>query len=255
MLTCLQASPTDVWELLEHLSLNQAPIRVEIENSLEHFVSHVAIKEGWVVIVRPPRPTLDVSPGRHIRLRLPGAERRDLRLEVALSHKALGQGVAAFVCKPSRQQAPTRRQYDRYSVRRYRNVRLKMGATRFRVLDISLSGCKFLLNAWGSQRPIALGVPIYYAHLIVESQMTIQLGKLIPRSHYHRLVGCEFEVAPDSESSRALGVLVAALERKSTPVMPSEPELPPAPSSEPAEPDLSHVPFRPPFPRWTSGPP
>lgn len=210
----LRSNQAEVWLALEYAALSHQPVRVEVENSLERFVSHLAVSNGTVMLSRPPRPTLDLSPGSFVRARLPGDEPRELRLQVVVSRMATRSGGTAFLCRPSRRQLPTRRMTDRYSVRRYSNLRLALGDQRLRVLDVSLTGCKVFLNPLQGQIVLPIGQEIHSADLNVGSRITMQLDRLIPRSHTERTVGCEFEVSRDGTSDQYLARLIASLDKK-----------------------------------------
>jgi hypothetical protein len=203
----------ELWDMLEHLSLSKAPIRVEIENSLERFTSHLALSKGAVVITRPSAPTLELTAGSHVRARLPGKERRELRLQVVVSRMKLGEATA-FVCKPTRRQVPSRRADDRYNVRRYKNLRLGLDGERFRIVDISVSGCKLILASTQSRQLLPLGEDLRSADLTVGSRVTMHLELLIPRSRNGRLVGCEFEISRDGVSDKTLERLITSLDKK-----------------------------------------
>lgn len=210
----LRQSHKELWEALEYLSLSRTPIQVEIENSLERFTSQLVIREGEVLIARPTRPSLDLTAGSHIRVLLPGPERRELRLQVRVSRQHLGQGSLAFVCKLSRRQIPTRRIHDRYSVRRYRNLHLVINGERFRIVDICVAGCKVILSGAQNRQLLAAGEEIRGADVTIGVRVTIHLEWAVPRSRSGRMVGCEFEVRPDGLSSRYMTRLIASLDKK-----------------------------------------
>jgi hypothetical protein len=221
----LRKSQREMWEILKFLSSSGDRIRVEIENSLERFTSRLVVSKGAVFIDRPPQPTFDMTPGSHIRVLLPGADRRELRLRVLDSRMNIGPQTMAFVCKPARQ-IPTRRIHDRYSVRRYRNLRLWVAGRRyrnvrlriedesFRVVDVSVSGCRVILTSAQSQQLLPLGEVIRRAELTVGSRMTIHLERVIPRCLNGHMVGCEFVISRDGLSDPYMKRLIASLDKK-----------------------------------------
>ncbi len=210
----LRHGSKEVWEALDRLSLSKTPVQVEIEKSLERFTTQLVVDKDQVIIARPTRPSLDLAAGSHIRVLLPGSERRELRLQVLVSRQHLGQGLLAFVCKPSRRQIPTRRIHERYSVRRYRNLHLVIKGERYRIVDICVAGCKVILTGTQSRELLSAGEEIHGADVTVGFRVTIHLEWAVPRNRAGRMIGCEFEVRRDGLSDRYINRLVASLDKK-----------------------------------------
>jgi len=222
----LRKSQKEIWDILRLLSVSRHTLRVEVENSLERFRSRLVLGDGTVLIARPPQPAFDLTPGSHIRVLLPGADRRELRLEVLDSRLNMGQETMAFVCKPSRRQIPSRRIHDRYSVRRYRNlllwvkgrtyrdVRLRIEGERFRVVDVSVTGCRVILPSARSQQLLPVGQVVRGAELTVGTRMTIYLNRVVAHSLNGQMIGCEFEINRDGLSEQYMKRLIASLDKK-----------------------------------------
>jgi hypothetical protein len=213
MIDHLMHGPNDLWATLESLAVSRAPVRIEIENSLERFTSRVALSKDSVVFQRPERDTLRVQAGDHIRAFLPGDKAQELRLEVVAARMKLAQGGLALQCKPSARIVSRRRAVDRYNVRKYSNLHLTFDGEQFRVIDISAKGCKLMLTPMQSQGRFPVGDQIWYAALQLGQDTTMRLDRLIPRNHAGRMIGCEFQVKRTDASDVTLTRLIASLDK------------------------------------------
>jgi hypothetical protein len=205
--------PNELWETLESLAISREPVRIEIENSLQRFTSQVAIAKGQVVFMRPEKDTLQVSAGDHVRAMLPGADKRELRLEVVAARMRLGAKGVGLMCKPAPRIVVRRRAADRYNVRRYSNIILHLREDGFRIADLSQLGCKLVLTPVQTQALFPVGDVIRVATLAWGENTTMRLERLIPRSHAGRMIGCEFAVRRDGESETSLQKLISSLDK------------------------------------------
>ena len=201
----------DALEILAELTRNKTPIRVEIENTLIKFNSQLTLKKGTVVIAKPLGLKDELSAGAHVRVRVPGSGRRELRLHVNTPHFNLSSGNAVFICDAPEKDISARRESDRYDVTRYNNLRLVMGSEQFRLVDVSSTGFKVLCTPAQAQQYFPLGKELHALHIMLGTNARVDLEKVVPRSHHGTSVGCEFEVKRDTASERYLNHLLASL--------------------------------------------
>jgi hypothetical protein len=205
----------DSAEVLDVLARNRTPIQVEIEKSLIRFNSQLSIKEKAVIIAKPLTlgPT-DLRTGGHVRIRWPGAGRREMRLEVAAPHFNLPNGNAGFVCKTPDGSAMPKRNHERYDVSRFNNLRLEVGTGSFRVIDLCVTGCRLAMTTNSSGTKIAMGREVEEAVLVVGKDSKIIFERLIPRSQRKGFVGCEFKVKQDGKSPKILAQVIKSVQTR-----------------------------------------
>ncbi len=210
----------DPLETLADLSRNRTPVRVEIENTLIKFNSQLTLKKGTVVIAKPLGLKEGLGVGTHVRLRIPGSGRRELRLQVNVPHFNLSSGNAVFICDAPEGEVSAQRESDRFDMMRYSNVHLVVGSEQFRVVDISSTGFKVLCTAAQAHQYFPLGKDLHGAHVDLGTNVRVDLVKLVPRSHHAGAhggsVGCEFEVQRNSASERYLHQLLTSLTKAET---------------------------------------
>jgi len=202
----------DSAEVLAVLARNKTPIQVELEGSLIRFKSQLTFKDKAVVIAKPLSFTDQIKSGQHVRIRWPGAGRREMRLQVALPHFNLPNGSAGFVCKAPDGSSMPRRNHERYDVSRFSNLKLEVGPGSYRVLDLCISGCRVALTTNAHQ--IALGREVSEAVLLVGKESKIVFERFIPRSQLKGFIGCEFKVKQDGKSPRVLAQVLKSIETK-----------------------------------------
>jgi hypothetical protein len=202
----------DSAEVIAVLARNKAPIEVELENSLIRFKSQLTFKDKAVVIGKPLSLGDQIKTGQHIRIRWPGAGRREMRLEVAVPHFNLPNGNAGFVCKSPSGSAMPKRNHERYDVSRFSNLKLEVGTGTYRVLDLCISGCRVALTT--NAHRISLGQEVAEAVLIVGKESRIVFERFIPRSQRKGFIGCEFKVKQDGKSPAVLAQVLKSVETK-----------------------------------------
>lgn len=209
-------SAKELLEELGRLEGERAVIRVEIEGSSIHFNSRLSLKKDTVVIAKPIGLRDGLEAGGYVRFRLPASVDREVRLEVLTPHFNLASGNAVFLCRlPAHGAAPAKRKADRYNVSQFANVQLVIAnrAREFRVVDVSLTGCKVLTTPLEAQTYFPLNRELGSVHIQVGSKAKVELTSVIPRSHQGASVGCEFAVRGDGPSQVYLTHLIKSLEK------------------------------------------
>lgn len=199
---------------LTMLHRSHTPVLVEIERSLLRFKSLLTFRDKTVVIAKPAEFQDAVTTGDHVRIRWTGAGRHEMRLEVALPHINLPNGHAGFVCRVHEGVTQPRRNHERFDVSRFSNLRLAVGGGQFRVLDLSISGCRLARAGNTSPIRIAPDHELPSAALLVGSGAKVELVHLIPRSESSGFICCQFEVKQDGKSARVLAQVIHSVEEK-----------------------------------------
>lgn len=202
----------DSADVLRILADNRTPIQVELENSLIRFKSQLTFKDKTVVIAKPMTIGGAIKSGEHVRIRWPGAGRREMRLEVALPHFNLPNGSAGFVCKAPDGSSMPKRHHERYDVSRFSNLKLMVGADSYRVFDLCVEGCRVALTT--NVHQIAVGREVAEAMLMVGSDSKIIFERFIPRSQRRGFIGCEFKVKQDGKSPQVLAQVLKSVETR-----------------------------------------
>jgi hypothetical protein len=203
----------DSGEVIDVLARNRTPIHVEIEQSMIRFKSQLTVKNNTIVIAKPLTLGSELKSGNHVRIRWPGAGRREMRLLVMLPHINLPNGNAGFACKAPDGTAMPKRKQERYDVSRFNNLKLKVGATSYRVLDLSIDGMRIAMttNMNGS---VTLGKEVQEAILMVGEDSRILFERLVPRSNRRGAIGVEFSVKQDGKSPRKLADVLKSVQSK-----------------------------------------
>lgn len=213
----LLGGSSDPMEILADLARNKTPVRVEIENTLIKFNSQLTLKKGSVVVAKPLGLRDGITLGTHVRIRIPGGGRRELRLEVNTPHFNLSSGNAVFVCDAPEAEVSARRESDRYDVTRYNNLLLVVGTDQFRLVDVSSTGFKALSTPQQAQQHFPIGREIVGAYIKLGSNARVDLAKLVPRSHHQGVsIGFEFEVSREGTSAKYLNHLLSSLTKAET---------------------------------------
>jgi hypothetical protein len=209
-------SAKDLLEELARLEKERAVIRVEIEGSAVHFNSRLSLKKDTVVVAKPTGLRDGLSAGGFVRFKLPDAPEREVRLEILTPHFNLASGNAVFLCRlPAAGPAAAKRKTERYNVTHFANVQLVIGnrGREFRVVDVSLTGCKVLTTPAEAQTYFPLNREVAQVHIQVGSKAKVELEAVIARSHLGASVGCEFTVRGDGPSQVYLSHLIKSLEK------------------------------------------
>jgi hypothetical protein len=202
--------------LLTQIETDKAPIRIEIEGTPVRFNSRLILKNEVVVVAKPLNLRDGLEAGSYVRFRVPGHFEQEVRLEVQTPHFNLSSGNAVFLCKlPTDGLSAAKRKAERYNVSRYANVHfiIPSRARIFRVLDLSLAGCKVMTSLAEAQMYFPLGTEIEESHIRVGKEAKVEFRSITPRAHHRTAVGCEFAVKEIGPSQVYLEHLLNSLEK------------------------------------------
>jgi hypothetical protein len=212
-------SAKELAEVLARLDSGKVPVRVEIENTQTRFESRLMIKKESVVILKPAGLKDELEAGSHIRFKVPDNPAQEVRLEVTTPHLNLASGHAVFLCKmPTAALRPAKRRTERYNVTRFKNVLLVLAkrGRHFRVVDVSLNGCKVSTTPAEAHAYFPLGEELDFVQITLGTKTKVDLERVIPRAHLGQTVGCEFEVSAEGASKGYLDQLIETLEKAET---------------------------------------
>jgi hypothetical protein len=219
--TWLERRPTtaddttaDPINALLNIAYTKTSVQVEVENTLIRFNSLVSVSHnGTVMLSKPFMLGGRLIAGNFVRVRLPGTQRAELRLEVQVSHFNLPSGKVAFLCKGPAQLIKCRRKAQRHYTARYTNVRLVMGGDTYRLVDLSTGGFKVFLNDTQSPVLFPIGEELKSCQLILSPEKRVDLLRVVPRNHQRCFVGCEYEINFNFKSQRNYQDLMGIITR------------------------------------------
>jgi hypothetical protein len=176
----------------------------------------LALRGSTVVVARPSALHQGLEKGTIVRFPVPNDPSRHLRMEVVTPNFNLVSGSPVFLCKvPTAFSEGSRRRSERFSTSRFNNLALEVPElkSRFRVLDLSLTGAKVLRGTGGPRVDIPLGRPLHAGSLQLGTRVRVDLEQVIPRTSHGPSVGMEFAVKREGDSSRFLTHLLNSLEK------------------------------------------
>jgi len=212
--------------LLNRLEQQKIAIRVEIENTLIRFNTMLIIRAGSVVLARPQALRENLEKGGMVRFKVPGDDEKELRLEITMPQYNLTNGTPVFLCKIPTQFHKTAysRVVERFNTTRFTNLGLVIPekAWAFRVLDISINGCKVLSKSGVPESEFPIGRSFENTYFKLGGRVKIELARLIPRSIRGHAVGLEFNVRQEGLHQKYLDHLITSLDKKDKDAMKAE---------------------------------
>jgi hypothetical protein len=203
----------DYWALVE-LTFTKTPVRVQIDQTLIRFKAQLAVQpDGKVVIRKPFGLNGYLASGTCVRLRIPGAEKREVRLEVLVSDQIRSTGELEFVCKPLESLLQCRRTHDRFDTSEHAHLGVVIGGTRLQLFDISERGFRAGPASALSPETIMLGREIPEVRLELGWDAQIRFARVVPRNFREFAIGFEFVPETDRASERYLRHLLDTLRR------------------------------------------
>ena len=200
---------------LKKLDKDHTVVRVEIENTQIRFQTVLSVRRGIVIFARPKGLREGIRSGGYVRVSVPDAG-RDLRMEVIASNFNLSSGSTVFMCKlPTAFVAGPHRSDVRFNTSRFSSLSLVLPQRKmqYRVLDLSVSGCKVMALPGSADAALPAGERIAPA-LIDMGKVQVELDHVVPRVHRGTTVGCTFEVRHDGNSLKYLTHLLRSLEKE-----------------------------------------
>lgn len=206
-----------VLKAVEQLHEQQTPVRVEIERLGVRFKTFVTLRKDVIAVARPMGFKGELPAGTVMRLRVPGKNRRELRLQIHDADYRLPNGRAFFLCAlPEAFAKQSPRSAERYTTGRFTNLELVFPGlgTGYHILDLSRTGCRFdpgreqLSTIWTA------GEFVPAAFIQIGTGIRIQLEGVVPRSMKPDAIGVEFRFSTDGKSVKHMETLVTWLDKR-----------------------------------------
>lgn len=203
-------------EALSQMASEKAVVYAELEGSAIRFKTRIFLTDDSVVLAKPDGfQAKGLAAGAALRLRLPGDESRQVRLEIAAPHVNMAGGREAIVCRlPSARTVRAQRKSQRYNLGERSGVRLVIPqrGREFPLADISAAGCSVTATRMEAETYFPIGDTLRNVRILAGSKTMVEIAELMPRDHRGRAVGFAFRVKEDPVSQNNLQRIIRALE-------------------------------------------
>ena len=207
----------EVIQALAALAKEKEKARVELENSAIQFHARITVNAGMVIIEKPPKLRKEIKKGDKVRMTVPfDGGKRDLRLQVLNPYFSTAYGAVVFLCDfPVAFAAKSPRKNPRITTTAFNNIHLVLRdfPHSFRVVDLSLEGCRFHTAYKELLDLFLIGNPLAASHITFGRRIRVALGNIIPRNHRAKTVGCEMAVSEDGHAREIYRFLLDSLDR------------------------------------------
>lgn len=212
-----KAEEREVHGVLRELDREKKPVRMEIEKANVRFTTMLVFKANSVVVAKPQALERMIKSGEFIRFKVPGQKNRAIRMEITTPNFNLKNGAPVFICQPPAAFAKSaHRQTERFDTRRFSNIHLRIDgfSEKFRIVDLSVMGCRFQALNGEPARDMPKGKPLPDAWIQMGDRGRIDLSQITPRTHQAGEVGVEFSVKTSAKTKKMLESLVDSLDRQ-----------------------------------------
>jgi hypothetical protein len=206
----------EIVSALSVLDKHRVPVRMEVENSSIHFNTRISVKSATVIVAKPLNLKEGLAKGGTVRFKIPDSEGRELRMEVITPHFNLTNGNPVFLCRiPTNFAASNMRGALRFNTSRFTNVSLAFGdhPERYRVVDLSMGGCKVFITSKEAKERFTVGVPMQGGRIDLGNKASVHLKSVTARNVRGQAVGCQFEISEEGSSKKYLSHLLQSLEK------------------------------------------
>ena len=210
-------------EAITRLSNERVNLRVEIEKTSLFFHSKVLLRAGAVVLVKPGKLQENLIAGNWLRVRLPSAEKTELRLQI--SSAKYGEAVqgsteignVTILCKiPGASVVAPKRSTDRYLTSNFRDLLLELAShtSPYPILDISRHGIRIRIAKSEDADRFPIGSYIEHGRIRLGKKAKVSLLDVRPRVHFPDAVGMEMTIDPNGNSRKVLEIFLETLEKQ-----------------------------------------
>lgn len=200
--------------VLKRVVRDGRPIRMELESDMIRFDTVLLLRRQIVLVGKPRELTGMRSGGQWVRFKVPWDPRFEVRMQVSVPHLNLSNGQSAFVCQMPAGRVPrVRRGSERFSTRAVSNLYLDLPSLddRFRIVDLSRSGCRIEMVRGSSESVFRLKRRIPHGVIQLGDNMHVEIDGVVPRMLRDRAVGFEYAIDREGEHRRQLRTLLGAL--------------------------------------------
>lgn len=213
-----KVSESGVLRALKQIEFNRTPVRLEVEGTNISFYTVFTLQPGAVLLNKPSdlHPKL-IRRGRTVRFELPDGSRNVLRLQVRRAQLKRKRGDEVFVCKmPKEFSAKSKRKTTRFNTSQFKNLHLVIpqADAEFRIIDISLTGCRVFTGEFDEWDLIRTGLEMRFTKITVGEKVEIALDALVPRLIKAPTASFQWKVLKNSYSGRYLEHFVKTLHEK-----------------------------------------
>ena len=213
-----KVSESGVFRALKLIEYNRTPVRLEVENTNVSFYTVFTLQPGAVVLNKPKdlNPKL-IRRGRGVRFEIPDGSRNVLRMQVSRASLRRKRGDEVFVCKmPQEFAEKSKRKSARFNTSQFKNLHLVIpqADAEFRIIDISLTGCRVYVGDFEEWDLIRTGVEMRFTKIAVGEKVEIVLDALVPRVIKAPTVSFQWKVLTHSYSGRYLEHFIKNLHEK-----------------------------------------
>ena len=210
-------------ETITRLSSEHVELRVEIENTSLFFHSKLLLRSGAVVLMTPRKLQKHLSEGSWVRVRLPAAEKKDLRLQISSAKQGGSGQVSAemgnvtVLCKiPGASVVVPKRSADRFVTSQFGDLFLNLPShpSPYPILDISRSGVRVRIAKSEDAARFPIGSYIEQGGIQLGQKVQVSLLDVHPRVHFPDAVGMEMTVNPDGNSRKILQIFLETMEKQ-----------------------------------------
>lgn len=207
-----------VFRALKQLEQHRTPVRLEVENTNISFYTVISLHPKAVILNKPTDlASKALRRGRAVRFEVPDGSKNVVRLIVRRTHLRRQRGDEVFVCAmPQEFSGKSRRGAARFNTSQFSNLHLVVpqADARFRIIDISRTGCKTYVGDFDEWDLIRTGVEMRFTKIAVGDKVEIALDGLVPRLIKAPTVSFQWNVLKNSYSGRYLDHFIENLQKK-----------------------------------------
>lgn len=213
-----KVSESGVLRALKQIEHNRTPVRLEVENTNVSFYTVFTLQPGAIILNKPTdlNPKL-IRRGRMLRFEVPDGSRNVVRLRVRRPHLKRKRGDEVFVCAMPKEYAEkSRRKTARFNTSQFKNLHLVIpqAAATFRIIDISLTGCRTFVGDFKEWDLIRTGLEMRFTKIAVGEKVEIALDGLVPRLIKAPTASFQWKVLKNSYSGRYLEHFIKTMHEK-----------------------------------------
>ena len=217
-----KGQPKSVQPVLEALEHKRIAVKLEIEGTDFRYSTTLAVKRNLLVFAKPLGLGKALRKGGYVRFKVPESDNLEVRAQVVTPDFSTTNGAHVFLCPvPQNFVQGAHRSAERYNTARYNNLYVSTWdgnnqlhtENRFRVVDLSLSGCKLFTDKDNAKVTFPIGEPVAPAVMHLGSRLKVDLESLTPRVHQPSAIGCEFVVGQEVLNLKYFRHLIVSLDR------------------------------------------
>lgn len=202
---------------LTRLDKEWTPVRLEVESADTTFYTVISAGPEFVVLNKPSDlPDEILKKNEMVRFNVPDGSRKVVRMKIIDPHYRREHGDHVFTCETPDEFAPkSRRGADRFNTSHYKNLELVIPQVggRFRIIDVSLTGCKVFADEFDEWGELRVGENMNFCKVAIGERVEIDVDSLIPRLITPPTAAFEWRVRTRGTSAEYIDQLIKSLEK------------------------------------------